>query len=340
MGNGQGDRGPQSGQPVGRQEAREFTPPPAPGAARVTSGVRVGDTAALPAPLRSVSAHGAAETPLEDTDAVGVVKEGPPQPEAPSTSGGLPTPTERAIIDRLRGPIDALVNRLVESAKVAVVDEVQRRLREFAEQNEANASAVNDDIGAVRGDVTTVDESVRGLKSADEARREALDALNKVVHALIGRLQTFETDLGAIKGDAEETRHELEALRQADAGASSDLERLKRRVDGIEQAVGELRGAFRGIRDEALPDIRKAAVRAEQAVAAASAQVAELLPRLEQVEALATKMRSLQNFMDRVEALEGWRDRHSADIAEIAARVGLNELVEELRGALPPERRK
>lgn len=206
-----------------------------------------------------------------------------------------------------------------------------------AKASRAEVDSLSVTIGSLRGNIAASCETVNGLKNTDDARREALNALNDQVHELVGTMGTFEGRINAVEEASGEARRELEALRQADTGLNAEQTRLATRVRGIEQAMEEFKGSLRGIREEALPEVRKAAIRAEQAAAAASAQMARLLPRLEYVEGLAVKMRPFQNFMDRVGALERYRDRHSADIADVAEQVGLNELADELRGALPSE---
>lgn len=203
-----------------------------------------------------------------------------------------------------------------------------------AKASRGEVDSLSDAIGSLRGDIAASSETVKGLKGTDDARRETLDALNQQVHGLVGTMETFEGRIGAFARDTEEARGELEALRQADTSLNAELTRVTTRVRGIEQTLEELKGAFRGIRDEALPDVRRAAIRAEQAATAASAQVAELLPRLEYVEGFATKMRGLQNFMDRVMALEELFARYPGDIVELATQVGLRELADELRGSV------
>lgn len=204
-----------------------------------------------------------------------------------------------------------------------------------AKASRSEVDSLSDAVGSLRGDIAAFRESVEGLKGADDARREALDALNKQVHELVGTMETFEGRVKAVEEASGEARGELEALRQVDTGLNAELTRIVKHVHSIEQTLEELKGAFRGIREEAIPEVRKAAIRAEQAATTASAHVAELLPRLEYAEGLAVKMRDLKNFMDRVATLERWRDRHSADIADVAEQVGLNELAAQLKGSLP-----
>lgn len=310
---------------------KDSPPPPT-----VVRGVRSGDTAAFPAAPPRPSA-GAAEALLEET---GLVFDSPPAPE--QAPGQQTPPFVKRILDEVLNLTNERIGefwrRLWESLEErlgTITNEFRSALAAKADRSEVDS--LSDTIGSLRGDIAASRETVEALKGTDDARREALDALNNKVHGFDGTMATFERRIGADEKAVREARGELEALRQADTGFSAEQTKLVARVRVIEQALEELKGALRGIREEALPDVRKAAVRAERAAAAASAQVAELFPRIEYVEGLASQMRGLQNFMERVGSLEGWRDRHSGDIADIAVRVGLNELAEELRGALPPE---